>query len=103
MTLKQVRNDLKDIRYYYSMQKLFETASRSVAQNGVRKKVDRYTRAIKDAPVKLYALYIALYVENNSQAAVAEDWNLTPNYIKELNLKLCEYLLEVLKSTEEPL
>lgn len=101
MTIKQIRDDLKDIRYFYSMQKLFEQASRSVVQNSVHKKVDRYNKAIKDAPVKLYALYITLYVDNNSQATIADDWNLTPNYIKELNLKLCEYLLRILNSTEE--
>jgi len=96
MTLKEIREDLKEIRYYYSKQKLFESAARAVVQSSVISKVARYNTAIKDAPARLFDLYMSLYVYNSSQAAVAADWNFTEDYIKQLNKKLCEFLLKVL-------
>jgi hypothetical protein len=55
-----------------------------------------YNQAVKDAPARLYDLYISLYVQNNSQAALAYEWDYTNDYIKRLNNRLCEYLLKAL-------
>ena len=59
-------------------------------------KVERYNAAIKAAPARLYILYISLYVKNNTQAALADDWGYTREYIKEINQKLVEYLQKTL-------
>jgi len=94
LTIQQIREDLKDIRYYYSKQKMFDHASKTVIQSSVLDKVNRYNQAVKDAPARLYDIYVSLYVQNNSQEALAYDWDYSPDYIKQLNKKLCDFLLK---------
>lgn len=96
LTINQVREDLKEIRYYYSMQELFDSAANTVKPVAILNKVERYNAAIKAAPARLYILYISLYVKNNTQAALADDWGYTREYIKEINQKLVEYLQKTL-------
>jgi hypothetical protein len=96
LTLKKVREDLSEIRYYYSKQKVFDTAAKTVVQSSVLDKVTRYNQAVKDAPPKLFDLYLSLYVQNNSQSAVAYDWDFSIDYIKQLTKQLQEFLLFVL-------
>ena len=92
MTIKEIRDDLKEIRYYYAMEDLFKSGSKLVPPKAVVEKVAKYNAAISLAPARLYALYIALYAHNNTQAVLAEDWGYTVEYIKQLNNKLCEFL-----------
>jgi len=94
VTIKQVRDDLRDIRYYYSKKDIFDSASVKIVQNEVVEKVKRYNEAISKAPPRLYDLYIALYTQNNTQAALSYEWDFSPDYIKELNLALCQFLFD---------
>lgn len=94
VTMQQVRNDLRGIRYFYSKQKMFEDASRCIVANSVLEKVERYNQAMKNAPARLFDLYISLYTQNNTQAALAYDWDFSNDYIKQLNKQLCEYLMK---------
>ena len=70
ISLKQIRQDLREIRYYYSKQ----------------------NEAMKRAPIKLYDVYISLYINNNTQEALAFDWDVCCEYIRKLNKSLCEFL-----------
>lgn len=90
VTLKQIYKELKEIRYYYSKQKQFDDKHNPV-QSGVLSLVEKYHNAIKNAPARLYDLYISLYFYNRTQATVAYDWDFTDDYIKQLNKQLCEY------------
>ena len=92
ITIDQIREDLRDIRYYYSMQKLIDSASKTVRPVAVLNKVEQYNAIIQNAPAKMYILYVSLYVHNNSQTELAEEWGFTREYIKDLNQKLVEYL-----------
>lgn len=49
---------------------------------------------MKNAPARLFNLYISLYTQNNTQAALAYDWDFSNDYIKQLNKQLCEYLMK---------
>jgi len=92
-TLQQIREDLREIRYYYSRQTLFDAFSITIVQSSVLDKVARYNLALKNAPARLYCLYIALYVKNNTQKTLSYNWNCSVDYIKHLNKLLCNYLL----------
>lgn len=92
MTVKEIREDLREIRYYYGMSDLFKSGSKLIPPQAIVEKVERYNKAISTAPAKLYAVYVGLYVHNNTQALLAEDWGFTDEYIKQLNNKLCDFL-----------
>lgn len=96
LTIQKIREDLKDIRYYYSKQKIFDSNLKIVVQSSVVEKVNRYNEAVKNAPARLYDVYVSLYVQNNTQEALAFDWDFSPEYIKLLNRQLCEFFLRTM-------
>jgi hypothetical protein len=93
VTRKQVKEDLKEIRYYYSKQKQFESA-KCVVESAVVEKVNRYNQAIKNAPARLYDLYISVYTQNNTLYAMTYEWDFCYEYIKDINNQLCDYLVK---------
>lgn len=98
MTVKEIREDLREIRYYYGMSDLFKAGSKLIPPQAIVEKVERYNKAISTAHAKLYAVYVGLYVHNNTQAVLAEDWGFTDEYIKQLNNKLCDFLKKYFES-----
>ncbi len=101
MTFKEIREDLKEIRYYYGMQDLFKSGSKLIPPQYILDKVEKYNKAISVAPAKLYAVYVGLYVNNNTQAVLAEDWGFSDEYIKQLNNKLCDFLRKQFESQND--
>ena len=85
MTMKQIQIDLQEIRYYYARKDMFDKACDSVVKNTIVEKVGKYNEVMHDAPPRLYALYVALYTENNTQIPVADHWGVSEGYIKNLN------------------
>ena len=99
-TIEKVREELSDIRHYYANIKDFERANAVLGKPTALKMVEQYNRQIKNAPIKLFNLYMCLYVENNLQEAVSVDWNYSLGYIKVLNRKLYEFFIEESKKEE---
>ena len=97
MTIKEIRSDLQEIRYYYSRKETFDKAAESVVKNSVIEKVMKYNVLMAKASPRLFDLYIALYVQNETQIILANKWNVSVGYIKSLNKQLCEYLLSCIK------
>ena len=98
-TLRQVHSDLKEIRYYYSKRDMFEGASRCIVENGIVEKVRRYNLAMANAPPRLYAVYYHLYVMCETQEVFAKSRGCSPSAVKQLNGKLCAYLVQKFKET----
>ena len=42
MTIKEIRSDLQEIRYYYSRKEMFDKAAESIVKNSVIEKVMKY-------------------------------------------------------------
>ena len=97
MTLQEIRRDLRTIRYYYSKQKEFEKAAETIGTSKVTETVERYNQAVTNAPLKLYEVYVGLYVHNNTQETVSFDLDCCVEYIRRHNKQLCIFLLEYFK------
>lgn len=63
-TFSMIREDLKNIRYYYSRQKEMTNSARIVGESTILKTIEVYNAAICQASPKLYELYVCMYVEN---------------------------------------
>ena len=100
MTITELKEELQEVKYYYGHKAMFDRALSTVSKNKVLEKVARYNDLVQDAPAQLFGLYVAIYTENNTQLAVALDWGLSEGYVKNLNRKLCEYLLEKINKKE---
>lgn len=86
-----IRQDLKEIRHYFSHRDLFDEVSSEIGTNSIMEKVKKYNRLICKAPPKLYELYVMLYVRNYTQESGAEAMNLSCNYIQKLNTDLIKF------------
>lgn len=95
ITQEEIKNELKDIRFYYSKKTMFEAAFKETKGNNISELVDKYNEAMKNAPTKLYAIYICLYVHGGTQESIANEMSYTPFYIYKLNNKLIEFLYKV--------
>ena len=93
-SLDDIREDLKDVRYYYMRKNVFDSSVKSVGRNIIREKVDRYNSAIIFAPPKLYDLYVGLYVNGNTQDGYATEIGYTSKYIQKRNKELLRFLQE---------
>ena len=100
MTIKEIKNDLKEIRYYYAMVESLKLGSKLIPPQHTTEKIEKYNEIIKKAPVQFYALYVGLYVSNNTQSELAEKWKVGKDFIKKLNAKLCNYLENEFKNQE---
>lgn len=92
LQLKKIREDLKEIRYYYEHKELFNTAIGDAGFHDVLTKVKRYNLAVQSAPPQLYGLYVYLYVKNYTQEAYANKFGYEPEHICRLNKKLLLFL-----------
>lgn len=83
---KEIRSDLKDIRYYYSRKSMFDEARKYTGDTAkILKKVDIYNKAITEAPARLFDLYYSLYVQNHTQESFGELLGYSQQYIQRLN------------------
>ena len=96
LTLKQIRDDLKDIRYYYSRKEASEQGFRVVGSNDIVGKAKRYNTVMQSAPTRLYDIYVGLYARNLTQEALSIELCYTPEYIQILNKRLLLYLQKTL-------
>ncbi|MCM1219812.1 MAG: hypothetical protein NC548_35525 [Lachnospiraceae bacterium] len=100
ITMQQIKSDLREIRYYYAKQKDLDNASHTVGASKITEIAKRYNDAVQDAPIRLYDVYVSLYINNRTQYGLAVDWNCSLEYIKRLNRQLCDFLLEKFNKRE---
>ena len=93
-TVEIVREELSDIRHYYANIKDFERVSAVIGKPYTLEMVERYNQIVRKAPIKLFNLYVCLYMDNNSQETVSIDWGYSVGYIKVLNKKLYDFFIE---------
>ena len=94
MTLKQVKKDLQDIRYYYMHKEMFAKAENTGFKSEVERKTEQYVQLISKAPPRLYVLYYLLYVDGKTQYAAAQDLNVTDGHIRNMARQLQQFLLD---------
>ena len=91
ITLAEIREDLKDIRYYYSRQNVFEKVETCVGRNTILNKIEKYNDAVCSASPRLYDLYVSLYLQNNTQESLSDKMGYTTETISRLNSKLVKF------------
>ncbi|MDE6867639.1 MAG: hypothetical protein K2J83_00640 [Clostridia bacterium] len=96
MTLKEIREDLQEIRYYFTHKAAFDNAIKVIGVNSVMDKVERYNKIFQNAPARMYDLYLGLYVNGNTQEAYAEEAGYSAQHVRALNKQLVLYLQKVM-------
>lgn len=101
MTAQEIREDLKNIRYYYSRKTVFDSNLDIVGQNKIAEKVALYNRLICNAIPRLYDLYVSLYLQNNTQDSLSVKFGYSLEHISRLNSQLINFLLKEMKKEEK--
>lgn len=92
LSVSEIREDLKDIKYYYSRKDLFDKAFQTTGGNVIVDKALNYNNVVKLAPPKLYEVYVALYVQNHTQESFADKLCYSTQYVQVLNRKLLKFI-----------
>lgn len=100
-TISAIRNDLKDIKYYYSRKSLFDKAIVITNGNEIVDKVSEYNNAMKNATPRLYDLYYSLYIINHTQESYSNELGCSQEYVQRLNKQLLKFLINQLNNKEE--
>lgn len=99
-TVNSIREDLKNIKYYYSRKAVFDKVVNYVGESEFTKKIELYNTAIKLASPRLYDLYISLYLGNETQESLADKLGYASEYISRLNSQLVRFFLKEFKKEE---
>lgn len=93
----QVRADLREIKYYNSRKELFDKFIADGINSDIVVKMKKYNDAIKSAHIKLYDIYIGLYIRCHTQESLSHDMQYTMDYVQKLNRKLIAFFQETIK------
>ena len=100
ITLSLIREDLKNIKYYYARKKVFDEAFESTGVNDIMETVNKYNNAIQSANPKLYDLYVSLYLQNHTQESLSDMLGYTPEYVYRLNRSLLKFFQKQFNNAE---
>ena len=98
---KTIKNDLIDIRFYYSRKNIFESGSQSIGENMIAEKARQYNEIIRYAPARLYEFYVSLYLQNNTLESLAYKLGYAYGSVQRINSQLIKYLRKELNKKEE--
>ena len=96
LNLSTIRDDLKEIRYYYSHRDIFEKASKQIGEHSCIEKISKYNNAIRYAPARLYELYVSLYLDNNTLESLADKEGYSYVHIQRIHGQLVKFFQEKL-------
>ena len=95
--LKQIREELKDVRYYYQRKQVFDKNAQTVGVSSITEKVQRYNVLAMAASPKFYDLYVGLYVRGNTQESYGTEVGYSAKYIQKLHSQLLKFFQNKLK------
>lgn len=101
MTIKKIREDLYEIRFYYSHKDVFENEAKELGTPSIMKTVIKYKDIVQKAPSRLYELYFSLYIDNNTIESLSNKSGYSYAYIQKLNNKLIKFIHDNIKDEKE--
>lgn len=96
ISLDLIKNELEDIKYYYSRKDMFDKAFNSVGKNEILQTVEKYNAIICSAPPKVYELYVTLYIECCTYEAAAEALCYSVNYVYKTHKKILDFFFKAM-------
>jgi len=94
---KEVVEILKEIRYFSGRKKELVKNINDLSSLKVTKKMEEIEEILSNGSIKLYDVYLQLYIEGSSQEGAAYSMGYTPTHMQRLNSQLITYLAKNLK------
>ncbi len=96
-SIEKIRNDLRNIQYYYRNKALFDNYSNTICKYAFYDTIELYEKHVVNAPKRLQDVYNGLYRQAKAQKVVALEWKVTEKYIQILNKRLILYFQGILE------
>lgn len=93
---ERVKEELEELKYYYQQKDKLDVYLTELSSSVINELVEKYSKIISCAPIKLYHVYVGLYMKGWSQIALAREMGYTRYYVQILNGRLIQYLKESL-------
>lgn len=97
---KEVRRNLRSIKYYFARKASLDTAFKDIVENDIVSLTDRYNNILKKAPTILFDIYVSLYLKNYTQETLADKTCYSRSYIYKLNTQLIDFITNELNKGE---
>ena len=96
-----IKEDLSEIKYYHSRKHKLDSYMAENLPSSVVELNKLYAECIRNAPIRLYHVFVGLYIKGWTQEGVADEMKYTVNYVQNLNSKLIQFLRENIHKEEE--
>ena len=100
-TINEIKEDLSNIKYYYSRKKKFDVNFGNTGINDVFQLTEKYNLLAKKLKSRLYDIYIGLYVNNHTQQSLANELGSSQSYVFQQNKILVDYFYKKLNNEEK--
>lgn len=94
MAKSEVQSELSELKYYYARKKELDAYEAILGKSRVAVLAEKYQAAICQAPIRLYDLYIELYINNHTWESLADKWSYSTQYIAKQATELNRYLTD---------
>ena len=96
ITREQVKNDLKDIKYYHTHRASLEKAVSNMGEHSIKALAEKYGELAKKAGVAMFDMYNQLYVEGHTHDQVTVTLDCCYDYINRSIRKLLDFFMKEL-------
>ena len=89
---KAIIDDLENIKYYSIRRYSLDSYFKEFCANDIASLTEKYNKAMKSAPIKLYHLYILRYLKGYTQEESADEIGYAVNTVQSLQHSLTLWL-----------
>lgn len=92
MVKRDIQIELSELKYYYSRRKHIDEYASIIGKSKVAELSEIYQTAICQAPIRLYDIFVELYVNNHTWESLADKWSYSTSHIGRQAKELMDYL-----------
>lgn len=91
--LNTIRNELDDIKYYYSRKSALDKALETLKEKSkIMYLVEQYNDIMTKASPKLFDIYYSLYIKNHTQESFSEELGYSDDFVYRTHKQLLSFL-----------
>ena len=102
ITIEEIKQDLKDVKYYFAHEALFQKALKDDAVKILIMKVYRYKEIMRGAPFDLMIIFEGLYMYKQTQKSLAEYLEISERTVRRKREQIYLYLQKRLRFYPNP-
>lgn len=91
MLEEQVKNELREVRYYFSRKANMDALSIDAGDSRAKALANKYVKAVAQAPARIYDLFGCLYIQNKTYETIATEMFCSEQTVRRLVKELTDY------------